>query len=156
MTVPSIPVFFSGTGDMFAALMLVRLRDASKTFSSVASWKPQDNVSPTELPLARAVEMSLASMHAVLVRTASVRATELGKIKGNHDTSSIDRSKKTSEGDPARLDHVRQTRASEVRVVEGVDDLRSPSLVHRREAVLDQYDFTDNGVVGFKAVELRI
>ncbi|CBF89843.1 hypothetical protein AN0270.2 [Aspergillus nidulans FGSC A4] len=64
--VPAIDCFFSGTGDMFAALTVARLReavfaDADENLRYKKSWIPADDVKPTELPLAKATEMVLAS-----------------------------------------------------------------------------------------------
>src|SRR5438477_8923301 len=53
--VPKIDCYFSGTGDMFAALILVRLREAvSKTpgLANTAAWLSPDDVEATDLPLA--------------------------------------------------------------------------------------------------------
>lgn len=57
--IPAIDCFFSGTGDMFAALMVVRLREAVwgvDGLRDVTSWRSPDNIKPTDLPLARATE----------------------------------------------------------------------------------------------------
>src|SRR5882757_4191192 len=63
--IPAIDCFFSGTGDMFAALMLVRLREAvfeTDGLSNKDAWISEDTVEATDLPLARATEKVLASM----------------------------------------------------------------------------------------------
>lgn len=69
--VPAYPVFFSGTGDMLAALMSFRLREAvfAAGLENTARWWTPDGVGATELPLAKASERALASMHCVLGRT---------------------------------------------------------------------------------------
>ena len=58
LNVPELPVFFSGTGDMFAALMVARLREAclASDVLSRAHWQSADDVTATELPLAKAAE----------------------------------------------------------------------------------------------------
>ncbi|CAP69428.1 uncharacterized protein PODANS_1_10920, partial [Podospora anserina S mat+] len=75
---PAIDCYFSGTGDMFAALMVVRMREAVCDASTSTepgldtrrSWLSEDGVGALELPLARAAERVLGSMHEVLAKTA--------------------------------------------------------------------------------------
>lgn len=124
VTVPSLPIFFSGTGDMFAGLMVVRLREAvlnTPDVAKTASWQSPDEVTATDLPLAKATEKTLESMHAVLMKTAKARDEEINArqqtVVGNADGEDAEK----------RL-HLLQTRASEVRVVRCVEDLRKPKL----------------------------
>ena len=114
---------------MFAALTVVRLREAvlasSKDLINTASWHSPDDVPANELPLAKATEKTLASMHAVLAKTAEARRQALEKEHIGHVSAD---SKGEIEEDPetqARL-HRLQTRVSEVRVVRYVDDLKHP------------------------------
>ncbi|KAM3086588.1 putative pyridoxal kinase [Clarireedia jacksonii] len=84
ITIPAIDCFFSGTGDMFAALMLVRLKEAVCNVDGLlekAAWVSDDDVEATDLPLARATEKVLASMHEVLTRTKIARDEEIEKWK---------------------------------------------------------------------------
>lgn len=101
---------------MFAALTLVRLREAAAAATpsllKTASWQSSDDVAATDLPLARSTEKTLASMHAVLIKTAETRDIEL---------------KGAVEEDEKKM-HLMQTKASEVRIVRFVDDLRKPYL----------------------------
>jgi pyridoxine kinase len=124
VTVPSLPIFFSGTGDMFAALMVVRLREAvleTPELVKTVSWQSADEVESTSLPLAKATEKTLASMHAVLMKTAKARDEEISVRKGSLVGS--------LEGEEAdKKMHLLQTRASEVRVVRCVEDLKKPML----------------------------
>ncbi|TVY90201.1 putative pyridoxal kinase [Lachnellula willkommii] len=81
--IPTIDCYFSGTGDMFAALMLVRLREAVSNIEglmSKPSWVSDDDVEATELPLARALEKVLASMHGILAKTKERRDEEMDKF----------------------------------------------------------------------------
>ena len=69
---PAIDCYFSGTGDMFAALMVCRLRQAVSQvpgLSERSKWLSDDSVAATELPLAKAAEKVLPSMHEILVKT---------------------------------------------------------------------------------------
>ena len=71
---PLLPFFFSGTGDMFAALTVPRLIEAvqnsSPDLSSKPSWKSPDDVPADELPLAKACQKVLASMQSILGKTS--------------------------------------------------------------------------------------
>ncbi|KAL2808153.1 Ribokinase-like protein [Aspergillus granulosus] len=125
--VPALDCFFSGTGDMFAALMVARLREAVFNDSDTGlrdtkSWVSKDGVHATELPLARATEKVLASMHDVLEKTIEARdkqlkatAAEAGDVTG---------------GDEAEIkkEHLRRTKAAEVRLVRNVRYLREPTM----------------------------
>lgn len=146
---PSLPIFFSGTGDMFAALMACRLREATTNFTfnpkdapgetnnipsllSSRSWMPPDAVPATETPLAKATEKVLISMHAVLVKTAEARSESLshgnrgnvGRVKLGLDDLNEEEAGLNEEEKKQR--HSRRTKASEVRVVKYVDEMRNP------------------------------
>ncbi|KAK5239191.1 putative pyridoxal kinase, partial [Exophiala xenobiotica] len=77
--VPRLDCFFSGTGDMFAGLMVGRLREACGQMGllDTAAWMPDDDVSAVELPLAKATEKVLSSMHMVLEKTMKARDEEM-------------------------------------------------------------------------------
>ncbi|CZT19361.1 related to pyridoxal kinase [Ramularia collo-cygni] len=126
ITVPALPVFFSGTGDMFAALLVARLRQAAKAANVLdkPSWRSEDDVAGPELPLAKATAKVLASMHAVLKDTAdhyNAAAKELGDEKQlNEGTGAAAEKEKETER------HLKLTRAAEVRVVRNTTALREP------------------------------
>ena len=128
ITVPALPVFFSGTGDMFASLMVARFRQAARDAGVLdkVHWRSPDHVPGADLPLARAAEKVLASMHAVLIKTAEHYDAESRKLQEGRG-----RELNTSVGDEAGEDkdmqsHLRLTRAAEVRVVRNARDLRVP------------------------------
>lgn len=128
--IPAIDCFFSGTGDLFAALMLVRLREAVNNtpgLMETAAWASGDEVEATELPLATATEKVLASMHEVLTRTKTSRDAELERY---HDRVGA----RDSEKDAKRLKLV-SSRAAEVRLVRNVDCIRSPDVKFTAEEV---------------------
>ncbi|KAK6440789.1 putative pyridoxal kinase [Oleoguttula sp. CCFEE 5521] len=121
ITVTALPIFFSGTGDMFASLMSGRLRQAaaSADLLTTKSWQSPDDVLPHDLPLAKAAEKVLASMHAVLKDTAKHYDTVIEEWTESHaDGKSGD--------DEAEERHLRFTRAAEVRVVRNAGALREP------------------------------
>ncbi|KAG9243920.1 Ribokinase-like protein [Calycina marina] len=126
--IPAIDCFFSGTGDMFAALMLVRLREAVFAVDGLyetAAWVSGDEVAPTELPLAKATEKVLASMHQVLTRTKVSRDAELERYEKRVGT------RNTGE-DEKRL-KLEVSKATEVRLVRNLDMLKHPEVKFRAE-----------------------
>ena len=108
-----IPGAFVGTGDMFSALTLARLRDEAEIAGllDTASWISPDNVQPTELPLAKALENVLGSMSRVLEKTRAVRDKKLASLDLGKDT---------------RINNVRIMKASELQLVKGQRDLLYP------------------------------
>jgi len=128
--IPAIDCFFSGTGDMFAALMLVRLREAVwevEGLHETAAWVSKDEVKAEELPLARATEKVLASMHNVLMKTKEKRDEEVGRWEqsvGGRDAAD----------DEKKLRLVK-SKAAEVRLVRNLDSLWNPVVKFRAESV---------------------
>lgn len=128
--IPAIDCFFSGTGDMFAALMLVRFREAVHDIPGLpetAAWVSSDDVEATDLPLAKATEKVLASMHEVLTKTKDGRDEELdryGKRVGGRDAGN----------DEKKLRLV-NSKAAEVRLVRNLGALRDPDVKFRAETV---------------------
>jgi pyridoxine kinase len=127
--IPAIDCFFSGTGDMFAALMLVRFREAVHNVEGLMSkdsWVSDDDVAATELPLARATEKVLASMNEVLTKTKERRDQELeafnSRIKGRGEDSE------------KRL-KLAASKAAEVRLVRHLQSLKHPEVKFRAENV---------------------
>lgn len=128
--VPALDCFFSGTGDMFAALILVRLREAAQAASlgEVRSWISPDEVDGVDLPLAKAAEKVMGSMHAVLVKTKRTRDRLLQAFTNGGDTD-------THEGPLQERMRLREAKAAEVRVVQCLEELRSPKILFRAEPV---------------------
>jgi len=120
--VPAIDCFFSGTGDMFAALTVVRLREAvtQAELGGVKSWISPNGVGATELPLAMAAERVLGSMHAILEKTKEARDEELANMSGPLGAMEKEKESEKRKG-------LRRTKAAEVRVVRCVGDLREPA-----------------------------
>ncbi|KAF3933906.1 hypothetical protein ABW19_dt0204692 [Dactylella cylindrospora] len=116
ITVPMLKGPFVGTGDMFASLMVSRFRHAAADAGllNTSNWMSSDDIKATDLPLARAAEMVLASMDRVLAKTGEARDK---KVK------SLDES---DEGAAAALKRVRYMRAAELRLVQCVEDIQRP------------------------------
>lgn len=124
--VPAIDCFFSGTGDMFAALTVARLREAvfadrNPDLRNTKSWVSGDDVRPTELPLAKATEKVLASMHNVLEKTNEARDVELVATAPASASGG-------SEEEVQKKEHLRRTKAGEIRLVRNVRFLREPTV----------------------------
>ncbi len=134
--VPAIDCFFSGTGDMFAALIVARLREAvtEANLSGTKSWVSSNDVKPTDLPLAKAAEKVVGSMHAILVKTKEARDQELERLGGPLGVLE-------KEKDSEKRLGLRRTKAAEVRVVRCLDDLRSPRTDWRAKALAGDDDF---------------
>ncbi|KAI1412579.1 Ribokinase-like protein [Hypoxylon sp. FL1857] len=129
----SFPVFecyFSGTGDMFAALMVVRIREAVSKYdkqngSSLGekrSWLSSDDVDALDLPLAKAAEKVLASMHEVLERTCAGMTAE---VKAVQERSGGELDEKTL--------HLIKSRAAELKLARNLGSLRDPTIEYRAE-----------------------
>jgi pyridoxine kinase len=128
-------LFFSGTGDMFAALTIPRLIEAVVSSStpdlkSKPSWKSPDDVKAEELPLAKACQKVLASMQSILATTTEkcseemarydARAAKEGHGKGKEDT--LDREKRR---------HLALMNASEVKVPRFIKEINDPPNLER-------------------------
>ena len=125
--IPSIDCFFSGTGDMFAALTLVRLREAviADGLLDTAAWVSDDSVEATELPLARAAEKVLASMQEVLAKTKVKRDDEMEKYRKG--IGSVGR------GDDKKRLKLMESKAAEVSLVRNVRSLKNPEVKYKAE-----------------------
>ena len=128
--VPSIDCHFSGTGDMFSALMVVRLREAvaHANLQSRKSWVSADETGAMELPLAKAAEKVLGSMHAVLTKTKEARDHELEGMGG--PLGAMEKEK-----DSEKRLGLRRTKAAEVKIVRCLGDLKDPVLDWKAEAL---------------------
>ena len=128
--VPAIDCFFSGTGDMFAALTVVRLREAvtEADLSGTKSWISADDIQATDLPLAKAAEKVIGSMNAVLAKTKEAKDQELEGMGGPLGVME-------KEKDSEKRLGLRRTKAAEVRVVRCLEDLKSPSIDWKAEAL---------------------
>ncbi|KAJ5245866.1 pyridoxine kinase [Penicillium chermesinum] len=121
--VPAIDCFFSGTGDMFAALTVARLREAvaaaGPAVQGARSWVSPDDVTASNLPLAQATLKVLSSMHSILEKTLEARDAELAAAPP------LQNSTLTAE-EQQKQEHLRRTKAGEVRLVRNARFLREP------------------------------
>jgi pyridoxine kinase len=116
---PAIDAYFSGTGDMFAALMVVRMRQAvteAAALGQTASWLSADDVDALDLPLAKAAERVLASMHEVLTATCESMKAEVKRFEADIG------------GDDEKRMHLARSKAAELRLVRHLGSLREPSV----------------------------
>jgi pyridoxine kinase len=119
---PSIDCYFCGTGDMFGALITSRIREAANAvpgLSSRASWLSDDDVAATDLPLARAAEKVLASMHQVLANTRDAMPEVMER------TWALLRPEDRNDETKA---HYVKSKAAELQLVTNLDSLRTPSV----------------------------
>ena len=125
--VPNIDCFFSGTGDMFAALTVARLREevAIADIGNVASWLSGDEVDILDLPLTKAIEKVLASMQQVLEKTKKAMDLELGA-----QGLSLD-----DQGLSEKSQRLQKSKASEVRLVRNMVDLVHPKVIYKALAL---------------------
>jgi pyridoxine kinase len=130
ITVPALPVFFSGTGDMFASLMVARLRQAAQEADVLtqANWRSPDEVPGPELPLAKAAEKVLASMHTVLKDTAEHYDAAAKKLREKQEGELNEGKGQEADEEKDAQRHLTLTRAAEVRVVRNVKALVSPPV----------------------------
>lgn len=122
--VPALDCFFSGTGDMFAALTVARLSEAVSAVDGLRttkSWVSPDSVAATDLPLASATVKVLSSMHSVLERTLEIRDAELAVAMPAQDGAA------TAE-ELEKRDYLRKTKAAEVKLVRNTHFLRNPTI----------------------------
>ncbi|KAI1489562.1 Ribokinase-like protein [Biscogniauxia mediterranea] len=134
--------YFSGTGDMFAALMVVRMREAVHNNSNnnnnnggtklehTASWLSPDDVDVLDLPLARAAEKVLASMHEVLARTSESLPAKMQDAVARHR-------RRMGLGPDDELDdktmHLLRCRTTELKLSRDLPCLRDPTVEYRAE-----------------------
>ena len=133
--VPQLDCFFSGTGDMFAALTVARLREAvfydtstTPPLRETESWISPDNVTATQLPLAKATEKVLSSMQSILEKTMIARNEELAKYDAEEDADLASLPDSERKSALEKRAHLRQTKAAEVRLVRNVDLLKHPVI----------------------------
>ncbi|EXJ54426.1 pyridoxine kinase [Cladophialophora yegresii CBS 114405] len=135
--VPMLDCYFSGTGDMFAALMVARLREACAEANLLArpSWMPDDEVEAVDLPLAKATGKVLSSMQMVLEKTWTARDEEMKKF-GRSPGASVGGVEGEGEtvGEGKRR-FLAETKAAEVRVVRNARDLRHPEARYQAQAI---------------------
>lgn len=115
---------------MFAALMLVRLREAvyeQEGLVEKTAWVSEDEVAATDLPLARAAEKALASMHGVLTNTKEKRDEEVERYHKRVGGLGQEEDKK-------RI-HLMQSKAAEVRLVRNLDSLKNPVVRFKAETI---------------------
>ena len=129
ITFPVFDAYFSGTGDMFAALMVVRMREAvaSSSLKDKASWLSDDDVGALDLPLAKAAEKVLASMHEVLSRTCEAMQAELDRELVGEPT----KEEGLSEEERAKKVHLLKSSAAELRLARNWGCLRGPAIEYR-------------------------
>jgi pyridoxine kinase len=127
---------------MLAALMVVRFREAVCDVDGLGqkeSWVSGDEVSATDLPLARAVERALASMQEVLARTLVKRNKDIAAWEAKHAASGA-----KEDADVEKKRHLMRTKAAEVNLVRNLECLKHPEVKYQAE----QIDIVGNMAIG--------
>lgn len=132
---------------MFAALTVARLREATvaANLQNTASWKSPDDVAAADLPLAQATSKVLASMQAVLAKTAAACAVEMEAYDKRVGLEGVG-SGEEAEQERKRKRGLRLSRAAEVRVVRNVGDLVAPPDFEKFKATAVEVDVEKEGV----------
>lgn len=115
---------------MFAALTVARLREATAAagLHTVQSWLSPDEVVAVDLPLAKAAEKVVGSMHSILLKTKKARDKALAEERPLGKAGAG-----VMEEDTEKRLKLRIVEAAEVRVVRNLEDLRHPDAVWRAE-----------------------
>jgi pyridoxine kinase len=125
---PQLPLFFSGTGDMFAALTIPRLIEAVQAvpeLSSKPSWRSPDDVPADELPLAKACQKVLASMQSILGKTTETCQEKMKVYDARVEKEGRGEGHEASE-ERAKKRHLALMNASEVKVVRYAKEIMDP------------------------------
>jgi pyridoxine kinase len=142
---PQLPLFFSGTGDMFAALTIPRLIEAVHAASTrevdlhaKPSWRSPDDVAAEELPLAKACQKVLASMQAILTRTTSACQEKMAAYDARAAKEGCGEGDEADE-EVSKKRHLALMNASEVTVPRYVKEMLDPPDLEkfRPRAVLE-------------------
>lgn len=126
---PSIDCYFCGTGDMFGALITSRMREAVEQVPGLSqrpNWLSDDSTPVLELPLAKAIEKVLASMHEVLSKTRDGMAAVMERTRATMTEQDKSDDKKA---------HFVQTKAAELQLVRNLDCLRTPAVEFKAKAI---------------------
>lgn len=129
---PELPLFFSGTGDMFAALTIPRLIEAVHAAStpdadlkSKPSWRSPDDVPADQLPLAKACQKVLASMQSILNKTTATCREKMAAYDMRAEKEGCGQGKEAEE-EKAKKRHLALMEASEVTVPRFLRELVDP------------------------------
>lgn len=132
--IPALNCFFSGTGDMFAGLMVGRLREAYQATGQLKQkgWASADGVAGVDTPLARATVTVLSSMSAVLEKTMRARDLEIEAYTKNEQFNHVGTEPDNQEVGSL---HLARTKAAEVRAVRNAADLRKPKVIFEATSI---------------------
>jgi len=129
--VPYFPVYFTGTGDMFAALLVARLREEAMRADVLQKrgWVSDDDVDAIDLPLAKAAQKAVATMQAVLKKTYDSYLQDKYVIE--KEAKREEDEGREDDEEIAKLKHLRSMRAVELKVVRNVGDLVNPPNINK-------------------------
>lgn len=130
ITAPMLEGPFVGTGDMFAALTVARIREQAVKagVTNTSHWMSEDSVVATDLPLARTAEMVLGSMHKVLASTGQARERKLAQLR---ETGALD------QNEDVKKNKVRYMKTAELQLVQSWQDIKEPGKVQFHAELLE-------------------
>lgn len=112
---------------MFGALVTARMREAVQSVAGLVnreSWLSDDSVSAAELPLARAAEKVLASMHEVLTKTRDAMPGVIERTKA-----------RMTEEESGKGEQQIKSKASELQLVQNLECLRNPGVEFKAQGI---------------------
>jgi pyridoxine kinase len=158
---PEMPLFFSGTGDMFAALTIPRLIEAvhatsTPDLASKSSWRSPDDVPAEDLPLAKACQKVLASMQSILGKTTKKCEEVMRAYDARVEKQGCGQGEEAKE-EQERMRHWALMNASEVVVPRFIEDIIDPPDLEKfRPRGLEQGDNVPEEVGKNEADELGV
>lgn len=118
---PEVQGYFSGVGDMFAALTLGRFHpDATKDANQAATQTNGASSKPLT-PIAKASELAIASLQGILSNTCRTIEQIEHNLQANAESGKVDEAQE-------RVDRMRRR---ELRVVQSKKEIESPTIVYR-------------------------
>ncbi|EPQ31193.1 uncharacterized protein PFL1_01381 [Pseudozyma flocculosa PF-1] len=132
---PEVDGYFSGVGDLFAALTLGRFRP-QETAQERAATADGANGVKSLTPIARAAELAIASLQGILARTSeTIDRLEAEEARQSPSAATATNGKVQGEvqveaEDPAEA-RVNRMRKRELRIVQSRDEIERPEVVYR-------------------------
>lgn len=114
---------------MFGALVTARMREAVQSVPGLVhrqSWLSDDSVPAVELPLARAAEKVLASMHEVLVKTRDARPGVIERTRAR-----LTEEERASGAGEQQI----RSKAAELQLVQNLESLRNPGVEFKAQQI---------------------
>lgn len=122
---PEVQGYFSGVGDMFAALTLGRFQP-DRQVTPTPQANGSSNINKPLTPIAKASELAIASLQGILANTCRV----IDELEKDLSSSSSSAAAVGSEGVDKAQQRVDRMRRRELRVVQSKREIESPTIVY--------------------------